>query len=98
MRNVLSMKQQIKALVETRKLLSEFCLEVLSIEFDIKFLSFVSFKPFSGVKIYKICDTLLPLTQNLLPNPLSYCIPLFRLLHLFQLFIASNMMLTNFFF
>ena len=49
----------------TRKFLSEFCLKVLSIEFDIKFLSFVSFKRFSGVIIYKIYDALLPLTQDL---------------------------------
>ena len=74
------MKQHIKASVGTRKFLSEFCLEVLSIEFNIKLLLFASFKRFSGAKIYKICDALLPLTQNLLLNPLSYCIPLFRFL------------------
>ena len=74
------MKQHIKASVGTRKFLSEFCLEVLSIEFNIKLLSFASFKRFSGAKIYKIYDALLPLTQNLLLNPLSYCIPLFRFL------------------
>ena len=56
------MKQHIKALVGTRKFLSELCLEVLSIEFDIKLLLFVSIKRFSGVKIYEICDALLPLT------------------------------------
>ena len=52
-RKALSMKQHIKALVGTRKFLSEFCLEVLSIEFDFKFLSFVSFKRFSRVKSIK---------------------------------------------
>ena len=73
------MKQHIRASGGTRKFLSEFCLEVLSIEFNIKLLLFVSFKRFSVVKICKICDALLPLAQNLLLNPLSYCIPLFRL-------------------
>ena len=79
MKKASSMKQHIKALVRTRKCLSELCLEVLSIEFDIKFLSFVSIKHFSGVKFYKICDALISLTQNLLLNPLYYDIPLFRL-------------------
>ena len=74
------MKQHIKASVGTRKFLSEFCLEALSTEFNIKLLSFVSFKRFSSVKIYKMCDVLLPLTHHLLLNPLSYCIPLFRFL------------------
>ena len=59
-------KQHIKTSVGTRKFLSEFCLEVASIEFIMKLLSFVSFKRFSGVKIYKICNASLPLTQNLL--------------------------------
>ena len=54
MRKELSMKQHIKASVGTRKFLSEFCLEVLSIEYNINLLSFVSFKRFSSVKIYKI--------------------------------------------
>ena len=76
MRKALSMKQHIKTSVGTRKFLSELCLEVVSIEFDIKPLPFVSFRRFSGVKIYKICDVLLPLTQNLLLNPLIYCVPL----------------------
>ena len=89
-------KQHIKTSVGTRKFLSEFCLEVASIEFIMKLLSFVSFKRFSGVKIYNICDALLPLTQNLLLNPLSYCIPLFRLF-IIQLFMTSNMILINFF-
>ena len=78
MRKAWSMKQYITASEETRKFLSEFCLEVRSIEFEIKLLSFLSFKRFSNVKIYKICDALLPLTQKLLLNPLSYYIPLFR--------------------
>ena len=73
------MKHNTKASVVTRKSLSELCFEVLSTEFDIKLLSFISFRPFSGVRIYKIYDALLPLTQNLLLNTLSYCIPLFRL-------------------
>ena len=90
-------KQHIKTSVGTRKFLSEFYLEVASIEFIMKLLSFVSFKRFSGVKIYKICNASLPLTQNLLLNPLSYCIPLFRLF-IIQLFITSNMILINFFF
>ena len=89
-------KQHIKTSVGTRKFLSEFYLEVASIEFIMKLLSFVSFKRFSGVKIYKICDALLPLTQNLLLNPLSYCIPFFRLF-MIQLFMTSNMILINFF-
>ena len=38
MKKALSMKQHTKALVRTRKFLSELCLEVLSFEFDIKIL------------------------------------------------------------
>ena len=60
-RKALSTKQLIKASVGTRKFLSEFYLEVLWIEFDIKLLLFVSFKRISSVKIHKICDALLPL-------------------------------------
>ena len=53
MRKALPLKQHIKASVRTRKFPSEFSLEVLSIEFN-------SALRFSGVKIYKICDALLP--------------------------------------
>ena len=66
------MKEHIKVSVGTRKFVSEFCLEVLPIEIYVKLLSFVSFKHFSSIKIYKICDALLPLKQNLLLDPLSY--------------------------
>ena len=76
-RKALPMKQNIKASAGTKKVLSEFCVEVLSIESDIKFDCFVRFKRVFGIKIYKICDTLLPLPHNLLVNPLSYCIPFF---------------------
>ena len=97
LRKALSVKQHIKTSVGTRKCPSEFCLEVPSIEFDIKLLPFLSFERFTGIKIYKTFDALLPLTQNLLIKPFSYCIPLFRLF-IIQLFIASNMIVINFFF
>ena len=98
LRKALSVKQHIKTSVGTRKFLSEFYLEVASIDFNMKLLSFVSFKRFSGVKIYTICDALLPLTQNLLLNPLSYCILLFRLFIIQLFIITSNAILINFFF
>ena len=79
MRKALPMKQNIKVSVGTRKFVSEFCLEVLRIEIYNKLLSFVSFKRFSLIKIYKICNALLPFTQNLLLDPLSYCIILCQL-------------------
>ena len=59
MRKALSMKQYIKASVWTRKFLSEFCLEVLQLNLILTFYRFVRFKRFSGIKIYKIFDTLL---------------------------------------
>ena len=43
MRQALSMKEHIKASVIAKKFLSEFCLEVLAVEFDIKLLSFCTF-------------------------------------------------------
>ena len=96
MRKALSLKQHIKASVETRKFLSEFCLEILIIEFNIELLSSVCFKRFSGVKIYKICDELLPLTHYLLLNTLFLTVfPFSGSLHLFQLFTISDMTLTN---
>ena len=50
MRKALSMKQHIKP----QKELENFSHKLLSIEFETKLLSFVSFNRFSGVKIYKI--------------------------------------------
>ena len=78
MRKALSMKQFIKASVRTRTYLVEFFWEV-QLNFTLSFYRFVRFTRFSGINIYTICNTLLILTQNLLLNLLSYCIPLFRL-------------------
>ena len=78
MRKALPMKQFIKASVRSRTFLVEFFWEV-QLNFTLSFYRFVRFTRFSGITIYTICNTLLILTQNLLLNLLSYCIPLFRL-------------------
>ena len=94
-------KQPIK--VSLRTYLENFCQnfswKCFQSNLTLSFYRFVHFKGLSCFKIYKTCNALPPLKQNLLLNP-----PIFLTLlifsgswHLLQLFIISNMIMMNFF-
>ena len=98
MRKALRMKQPIKVSLQTylENFCENFALKCFQLNLTLSFYRFVHFNRFSCFKICQICDTLLPMKQNLLLNP-----PIFLTLlisgHLFQLFLISNMIMMNFF-
>ena len=98
MRKALWMKQPIKVSWQTywENFSQNFAWKCFQLNWTLSFYRFVHFKRFSGFKICKICDTLLPLKQNLLLNP-PILLTLLIFGHLFQLSIISNMIMMNFF-
>ena len=96
--STLWMEQPIKVSLQTclENFGENFARKCFQLNSTLSLYRFVHFNRFSCFKICKICDTLLPLKQNLLLNP-----PIFLTLlisgYLFQLFLISNMIMMNFF-
>ena len=65
------MKQPIKVSLQTylENICKNFAGKCFQLSLTLSFYRFVHFKLFSYFKVFKICDILLPLKQNLLLNP-----------------------------